>query len=180
MGMKGAPKDTVSAKKRECTKKYLSEYLKIDTDIEVLKVNGDYEYSKVAKPSLIAPTDKDPIQTSNITDSTGQTGRKLADIIYDTESEINRLLEIKCDIKDSISAVIDSSQRELLRRIYIYRSPDIGFDECMVAIADEKNRCLRAIQRVHSEALLTVFNGGNVPFHFMAENGYGDLYEGNL
>ncbi len=79
-------------------------------------------------------------------DRVGRTAAKIMDLENEINEEIDRLVEIKIEIKGIIAAVLDSTLRTILERRYI-------LNESWETIAEKLDYSPRHILRMHNKAV---------------------------
>lgn len=79
-------------------------------------------------------------------DRVGRTAAKIADLENEINEEIDRLVDLKCQIREIIAAVPDSIQRTILERHYL-------LGESWEVIAEKVGYSTRHITRLHNMAI---------------------------
>lgn len=79
-------------------------------------------------------------------DRVGRTAAKIADLENEINDEIDRLVDLKCQIREVVAAVPDSTQRTILERHYL-------LGESWEVIAEKVGYSTRHITRLHNQAI---------------------------
>ncbi len=82
-------------------------------------------------------------------DRVGRTAAKIADLENEINEEIDRLVDLKCRIREIIAAIPESMQRTILERHYL-------LGESWERIGEKVGYSTRHVTRLHNQAIETL------------------------
>lgn len=140
-------------------KEYLNQAYYIDREINLTLAKADK-----LRRSLYGRTvtyDSTAVQSSGDKDVIGKTIEKIDEYERKANEMIDRLVEKRIEIENTIKAVPDSAQREVLERRYLlFQEWDSGYDrntgEYKKGIYEEMHFSRRQIFYLHGEALKSI------------------------
>lgn len=136
-------------------KAWLLQYRRLDERIDRLEKEKARWIERATK--MNAPINGLP-HGSGVSDTVGQAVAKIADLQYEIDREIDRLVDLRREIEAAIRTVEDGTMRNLLKLYYID-----GYT--LEAVADEIHYCYRQTRRLHWKALTKMKMSCNVPLH---------------
>lgn len=140
-------------------KEYLSQAYYIDREINLILAKADKLRQSLYGRAVTY--DSTAVQSSRDKDVIGKTIEKIDEYERKANEMIDRLVEKRIEIENTIKAVPDSVQREVLERRYLlFQEWDSGYDrntgEYKKGIYEEMHFSRRQIFRIHGEALSVV------------------------
>lgn len=130
-------------------RKYLNQHFEINNAINSkLEQVAELRRLAVSAPS---PLFSESHSVGTHSDRVGRTAAKIADLENEINDEIDRLVELKCQIREIIATVPDSVQRTILERHYI-------LGESWEVIAEKVGYSTRHITRLHNQAIEVLEN----------------------
>lgn len=140
-------------------KEYLNQAYYIDREINLTLAKADKLRQSLYGRAVTH--DSTAVQSSGDKDTLGRTFEKIDEYERKANEMIDRLVEKRIEIENTIKAVPDSVQREVLERRYLlFQEWDSGYDrntgEYKKGIYEEMHFSRRQIFRIHGEALSVV------------------------
>ena len=140
-------------------KEYLNQAYYIDREINLILAKADKLRQSLYGRAVTY--DSTAVQSSGDKDTLGRTFEKIDEYERKANEMIDRLVEKRIEIENTIKAVPDSVQREVLERRYLlFQEWDSGYDrntgEYKKGIYEEMHFSRRQIFRIHGEALNAV------------------------
>ena len=141
------------------TKEYLNQAYYIDREINLILAKADKLRQSLYGRAVTY--DSTAVQSSGDKDTLGRTFEKIDEYERKANELIDSLIEKRIEIENTIKAVPDSVQREVLERRYLlFQEWDSGYDrntgEYKKGIYEEMNFSRRQIFYLHGEALKSI------------------------
>ena len=141
-------------------KEYLNRAYYIDREINLTLAKAD-KLRQSLYGRAVAYDSTGGVKSSGAKDTLGRTFEKIDEYERKANELIDKLVEKRIEIENTIKAVPDSVQREVLERRYLlFQEWDSGYDrntgEYKKGIYEEMHFSRRQIFRIHGEALKAV------------------------
>lgn len=141
------------------TKEYLNQAYYIDREINLILAKADKLRQSLYGRAVTY--DSTAVQSSGDKDTLGRTFEKIDEYERKANELIDSLIEKRIEIENTINAVPDSVQREVLERRYLlFQDWDSGYDrvtgEYKKGIYEEMHFSRRQIFYLHGEALKSI------------------------
>ena len=141
------------------TKEYLNQAYYIDREINLILAKADKLRQSLYGRAVTY--DSTAVQSSGDKDTLGRTFEKIDEYERKANELIDSLIEKRIEIENTINAVPDSVQREILERRYLlFQDWDSGYDrntgEYKKGIYEEMHFSRRQIFYLHGEALKSI------------------------
>lgn len=138
-------------------KKYLNQAYYIDREINLTLAKAD-KLRRSLYGRAVTYDSTDGVRSSSDKDVIGKTIEKIDEYERKANEMIDRLVEKRIEIENTIKAVPDSVQREVLERRYLlFQEWESHFDtktgEKVTGIDEEMHYSVRQIYRIHGDAL---------------------------
>lgn len=138
------------------TKEYLNQAYYIDREINLILAKADKLRQSLYGRAVAY--DSTAVQSSGDKDTLGRTFEKIDEYERKANKLIDSLIEKRIEIENTIKAVPDSVQREVLERRYLlFQEWESHFDtktgEKVTGIDEEMHYSVRQIYRIHGDAL---------------------------
>lgn len=138
------------------TKEYLNQAYYIDREINLTLAKADKLRQSLYGRAVTY--DSTAVQSNGDKNTLGRTFEKIDEYERKANEKIDRLVEKRIEIENTIKAVPDSVQREVLERRYLlFQEWESHFDtktgEKVTGIDEEMHYSVRQIYRIHGDAL---------------------------
>lgn len=137
-------------------KKYLNQAYYIDREVNLTLAKADKLRQSLYGRAVAY--DSTAVQSSGDKDTLGRTFEKIDEYERKANELIDSLIKKRIEIENTIKAVPDSAQREVLERRYLlFQEWESHFDtktgEKVTGIDEEMHYSVRQIYRIHGDAL---------------------------